>query len=334
MKDYLSNDKMALKPKTDYRKPFLEFDFHGVEVGIGEYEEGPTGCTVIQILKDNMMYVDVRGGAVGVIGQHWGFTNAVCLSGGSLYGFEAISGVTAELLKQNSYSPDWEKIPIVNGAIIFDVGFRGNTIYPDKELGRAAVSTVREGILPIGNQGAGKSATVGKTLDYNSAQLGGQGGAFKQIGDTKILVCTVVNSVGAILNKKGEIVRGFWDNSKKQRINLLNEISKKFEIKNNNKEQKTTTKNTTLTVVITNQKMDRYGLTQMGRQVHTSMARAINPFHTITDGDVLFMISTNEVENKKLDLTSLGAVASEVAWNAVLSCYEENQKGQIYKAID
>lgn len=334
MKDYLSNDKMDLKPKTDYREPFLKFDFPGIKVGIGEYEEGPTGCTVIQVLKNNMMYVDVRGGAVGVIGQHWGFTNAVCFSGGSLYGFEAISGVTAELLKQNNYSPDWETIPIVNGAIIFDVGFRANTIYPDKELGRLAVSSAREGILPIGNQGAGKSATVGKNLDYNSAQLGGQGGAFKQIGDTKIFVCTVVNSVGAIMNKKGEIVRGFWDDSKEQRLDLLKEISKKSENENNKKEQNATTKNTTLTVVITNQKMDRYGLTQMGRQVHTSMARAINPFHTITDGDVLFMISTNEVEIKKLDLTSLGVVASEVAWDAVLSCYEENQKGKVYKKID
>jgi L-aminopeptidase/D-esterase-like protein len=334
MSDYLSNDMIELEPKTDYRDPFLEFDFPGIKIGIGEYEEGPTGCTVILIEKDNSMYVDVRGGAVGVIGQHWGLTNAVCLSGGSLYGFEAVAGVTAELLKQNNYSPDWDKIPIVNGAIIFDLGFRKNTIYPDKELGRAAVRTARKSILPIGNQGAGKTPTAGKALKYDLAQLAGQGGAFKQIGETRILVCTVVNAVGVIKNKKGEIVRGAWDDSKKQRIDYLQDISEKFPSENQHKGKKPISENTTLTVVITNQKLDGYSLKQLGRQVHTSMARAIDPFHTITDGDVLFMISTNEVENKNLDLSSLGILASDVVWDAILSCYEENQKGQVYKKIE
>ncbi len=331
MKEYLSNEIMELKPKTDYREPFIKFDFPGVKVGIGEYEEGPTGCTVFQIMKDNMMHVDVRGGAVGVIGQHWTSANAVCFSGGTLFGFEAIAGVTAELLKKNNYSPDWDKVPIVPGAIIFDIGFRGNTIYPDKELSRAAVRTAREGILPIGNQGAGKTPTVGKTVNYNHAQLGGQGGAFRQVGETKILISTVVNSVGAIMNREGEIVRGFWDNSKKRHIDIMNDISKEFEKDDStNNEQQTITQNTTLTIVITNQKMDEFTLRQIARQIHTSMSRAIHPFHTITDGDVLFMISTNEIENKQLDFTKFGLIASEVAWDAVLSCFEENQTGQIY----
>lgn len=39
------------------------------------------------------------------------------------------------------------------------------------------------------------------------------------------------------------------------------------------------------------------------------MARAIYPFHTIFDGDVLFFVSMNEVENPKLDPTHLGLYA-------------------------
>jgi L-aminopeptidase/D-esterase-like protein len=44
------------------------------------------------------------------------------------------------------------------------------------------------------------------------------------------------------------------------------------------------------------------------------MARAIYPFHTMDDGDVLFMASTNEVDNSDLDASHLGLFASELAW--------------------
>ena len=57
-------------------------------------------------------------------------------------------------------------IPIVAGAIIFDWGPRDNAVYPDKELGRAALRAAREGVFPLGPHGAGRSATVGKVFDY------------------------------------------------------------------------------------------------------------------------------------------------------------------------
>jgi len=54
------------------------------------------------------------------------------------------------------------------------------------------------------------------------------------------------------------------------------------------------------------------------------MARAIQPFHSFGDGDVLFAVTTNEVEkNSLLNLTDLGPLASELAWDAVLSCFQE-----------
>ena len=48
------------------------------------------------------------------------------------------------------------------------------------------------------------------------------------------------------------------------------------------------TRHTTLTVLVTNVAFPRELLRQLGRQVHSSMARAIQPFHTPEDGDVLF----------------------------------------------
>ena len=41
-----SNEDYQLQPKTDFGGPALEFDFPGVKIGIAEYEEGATGCTV------------------------------------------------------------------------------------------------------------------------------------------------------------------------------------------------------------------------------------------------------------------------------------------------
>jgi L-aminopeptidase/D-esterase-like protein len=49
------------------------------------------------------------------------------------------------------------------------------------------------------------------------------------------------------------------------------------------------------------------------------MARAIQPFHTLADGDVLYAVTTEEVELEALDPTGLALAASEVAWDAVLS---------------
>jgi L-aminopeptidase/D-esterase-like protein len=49
------------------------------------------------------------------------------------------------------------------------------------------------------------------------------------------------------------------------------------------------------------------------------MARAIQPFHTLVDGDVLFAVSTNEVDDPAVDSIGLGVVASELAWDAVLA---------------
>jgi len=63
-------------------------------------------------------------------------------------------------------------------------------------------------------------------------------------------------------------------------------------------------------------------LRQLSKQIHTSMARAIYPFHTIDDGDVLFMATTNDVEDPIVDPGLIGLVSSELAWDAVLNCFE------------
>src|SRR5439155_23724482 len=79
---------------------------------------------------------------------------------------------------------------------------------------------------------------------------------------------------------------------------------------------------TTLSLVVTNQKLDRLQLQSVGRQVHASMARGIQPFHARWDGDVNYMVSTQEVANDDLDEVTLGELASDATWDAILRSYD------------
>ena len=48
------------------------------------------------------------------------------------------------------------------------------------------------------------------------------------------------------------------------------------------------------------------------------MAKVIDPFHTPWDGDVLFAVSTREMEKpEKFDVANLGVIASDLLRTAV-----------------
>ena len=307
----VSNDTASLRPRTEFEGPELRFDFPGLRIGVAEYEEGPTGCTVFHLPPGGAACaVDVRGGSPGTIGGYeW--THAICLAGGSLYGLEATCGVAAELKAMRGHTVGWTDIELVFGAIIYDFGPRENSIYPDRELGRAALRAAREGVFPLGARGAGRSATVGKTFAYEEGEQAGQGGAFREVGPTKLAVFTVVNAFGAVVDRKGSVVRGHLDRATGARAPLVERLEEQL--------PKAVPGSTTLTVVVTNQRLEPRELRQLGVQVHTSMARAIQPFHALVDGDVLYTVSTADVENPELASTSLGVLASELAWDAVLA---------------
>ena len=296
----------------------LHFDFPGLRVGVAEYEEGPTGCTVFHLPPGGAACsVDIRGGSPGTIGNYeW--AHAVCFAGGSLYGLEAACGVSAELMAMRGYTVGWTDVELTLGAIVYDFGRRDNAVYPDAELGRAALRAAREGVFPLGRRGAGRSVTVGKTFGLEQGEFSGQGGAFRIIGSTRIAVFTVVNAFGAIIDRDGNVVRGHYDPERGTRSPLVEALEAQL--------PQAAPGNTTLTLVITNQRLTRRELKQLGVQVHASLARAIQPFHALVDGDVLYTVSTREVENDDLPSLSLGLLASELAWDAVLSCVDDESE--------
>jgi L-aminopeptidase/D-esterase-like protein len=181
--DDVTNTAQSLTPRTELTGRTLELDFPALHVGVAEYEEGPTGCTVFLFPEGAATAIDARGGLVGKTGDYeW--NHAICLAGGSLYGLEAATGVAAELNARHGHSLD--RMALVSGAIIFDYGWRQNRIYPDMALGRAALLAARPGAFPLGARGAGRSAGCGAVLDFDRKERSGQGGAFRQIGPTKL----------------------------------------------------------------------------------------------------------------------------------------------------
>lgn len=314
----ISNDNTELIPTTQMKGKTISFDFPSLKIGIAEYEEGPTGCTVFYFPNEATAAVDVRGGSPSTFttdnhnllaGERK--LDAVCFTGGSVHGLEATTGVTSALLQIKGYSTSW--MPKVVGATIYDFVVRENAIYPDKLLGKMAFESAQSNIFPVGRQGAGRSAIVGK--GYKQWEFSGQGGAFREIGSTKMAAFSVVNAMGAIYNREGKVVRGFVDgNGYRQPIqDLLAETEQSLILKE---------QNTTLTLVVTNQILPAVYMRHLSKQIHSSMARAIYPFHSIYDGDVLFFVSTNEVENPNLDPALLGLYASEVVWDAVLNSFD------------
>ena len=316
----LTNDNTHLIPKTAFEGPVLEFDFPSLHIGVAEYEEGPTGCTVFYFPNGAKSVVDIRGGMPGTIqgiAAADGGISAICFAGGSLYGLEAATGVSAEIFAQSSYPGIYS----VRGAIIYDF-FRANWIYPDKTLGRAAVRAAKPGIFPLGARGAGRSATCGKwLLKPFESESAGQGGAFRQVGPTKVAVFSVVNSLGAIMDRQGNVVRGHYNPQTGKRHTLRDAMN--LPPPDDNKTNPSGG-NTTLTLVVTNQKLDMAELHQLAKHVHSSMTRAIYPFHTSVDGDVLYAVTTDEVENPDINHFVLSHIASELAWDAVLTCFKKD----------
>ncbi len=325
-------DQNGLVANTAIDAPVLTFDWPAIEVGIGSYEEGPTGVTVIRFPKRVSMAVDVRGGGPGTVntdllrlGYSRPFGDAIVFSGGSAYGEEAITAVATGLKDDGVRSGDFLDVAIVPGAIIYDFGGRRlNEIYPDKRLAQAALRAVRPGVFPLGAQGAGRMAMQGSFFGCNAHS--GQGGAFREVGAVKIAAFTVVNAYGAVTDRAGRLVAcnkpKSWGNltmTSELLRNLPRSLKADWDAAAAASPDAGGTRNTTISLIVTNQKLDYASLQRLAVQVHTSMARAIQPFSTENDGDTLYAASTQEIDSNEFNPVTLTTIASVTGLNSLLS---------------
>jgi L-aminopeptidase/D-esterase-like protein len=332
-------DQTALAPRVNEGSRMLRFDWPMLRIGTAEYAEGPTGVTVIHFQQRSSVAVDVRGGGPGTVNTDYariGYDipelDAVVFSGGSFYGLENTTAVNTALKDDGIRDGNWDNIGFTVGAIIYDFGDRRlNEIYPDKRLAQAALRAARPGTFPLGAQGAGRMAKSGGLFGCNA--YSGQGGAFRQVGEIKIAAFVVVNAVGVVTTRDGRVAACYpdpkWPGEALRTNDLLAGYPKTrlegFATAPAVDDKK---RNTTVSLVVTNVKLPRAQLERLATQVHGSMSRGLQPFATEFDGDVLYAVSTNEVdhplyETGKTTNFDLDVLASELMWDAILSSVPE-----------
>ena len=125
-------------------------DIKGIEVGHYTDKEARTGCTVVMCRGGAVGGVDVRGSAPGTRETDLmrGYNSveriqAVMLSGGSAYGLDAASGAMQYLEEQGiGENVGVGVVPIVPGAVIFDLAVGDPKTRPGKAEGYAASTII------------------------------------------------------------------------------------------------------------------------------------------------------------------------------------------------
>lgn len=327
----------ALTPVINSAGRTLEFDWPLLRIGTGEYQEGPTGVTVFHFGRKVLGAVDVRGGGPGTVNTDYlrlGYEapelDSVVFAGGSWYGLEATTAVATALKDDGIRDGGWTNLALSVGAIIYDLGDRRlNEIYPDKQLAQAAFRAARPGVFPLGAYGAGRSARSGGYFGCNAHS--GQGGAFRQIGELKIAAFTVGNALGVVTTRDGRIAACYADATWPRDLRTIDLVAALPDSRKPGWPGPTlhgdAKRNTTISLVVTNQKMNPAELQRFAVQVHTSMARGIQPFATEFDGDVLYAVSTGELQSKPgaptITSADIGIIASDLMWDAILASVPE-----------
>lgn len=292
-------------------------DINGIQVGQAENQEAGTGCTVILCKEGATAGVDVRGG--GPATRETDLLNpinmvekihGVMLSGGSAYGLDAASGAM-QYLEENDCGFDMDvcKVPIVCGASLFDLSVGNPHIRPDKSMGYQACIDSENHQFLQGNHGAGTGASVGKLLGFDKAMKSGIGTYGVQVEDLKVACVCAVNACGNVVDyKTNEPLAGVYQSE----LNTL--ITYEDLLAQLHKLRKLHDGNTTIACVVTNAKLNKAQCTKIAGIAHNGYARAIRPVHTMSDGDTIFVLSTNEVEATP---DEVGILATEVIATAI-----------------
>ncbi|MHA7268297.1 P1 family peptidase [Arthrobacter sp. HLT1-20] len=233
-----------------------------------------SGVSVVLPPPGTIGSVDVRGGGPGTHETDAldpttmvSAVDAVVLTGGSAYGLAAAGGVQRWCEENGRGFPvPGGVVPIVPAAAIFDLGRGGDfTARPDASMGYEAAldaaSTAEGSDVERGNVGAGTGAAIGA-----GTFKGGLGTAALQLTGPNAHI--VVGAL-AVVNAAGIPWRpGTAPPPAGEGLN------------------------TTLVVVATNATLSVAEAKRTATAAHAGMARALNPVHTLADGDTIFTLAT------------------------------------------
>lgn len=303
-------------------------DVTGLTVGNAEDSTVRTGVTVLLCDAPCKASVDIRGGAPGsreidVLAPDnlVGAADALVLSGGSVFGLDAASGVVAGLAAMGrgfEVAPGAPRAPIVPEVILFDLINGGDKNWdtpPYARLGREALLHAGKDFA-LGNAGAGYGAIAG-------AYKGGLGSAsaISESGFT-IGALVAVNSVGS------PIIPGtdaFWA----WPFEMNDEFGGKMPEKKPEhlsalpKDMKGMIRpegNTTIAILATDADLSQAELKRLAIMAADGFARALRPSHSPFDGDSIFTVSTGKrlvAEPRAVNLLELGSLAADVMARAI-----------------
>jgi L-aminopeptidase/D-esterase-like protein len=268
------------------------------DMSVGHWTDaaGRTGCTVVLVPGGAVPGVDVRGGAPGTLGTDElrpGMTaeraHAILLTGGSAFGLAAAAGVMRYLDEHGvGFAIGTARVPIVAGAVIFDLLTGDARARPDAAAGYAACRAAT-GHPAVGAVGAGTGATVAKA-GGGPPRPGGVGIASAPAGAATVAAVMVANSVG-----------GIWDDERHEWIARPapgeggQAPGEGAPTPGEGGPGPVAGANTTIGVVVTDAELTKEQANRVAAVAHDGIARAVRPAHTRYDGDTIFCLATGAV---------------------------------------
>ena len=278
----------------------------GVRVGHWTDDEARTGCTVVLLPEGNVTSGEVRGGAPGtrefalleptkLVRQ----VDAVVLTGGSAFGLASCDGVMAWLEERGRGFPTSAgPVPIVVGMVLFDLAVGDGSVRPTVASGRAACEAATDDVVD-GRVGAGAGLTFAKWRGREHAQDGGLGYAVEHHSDLVVGALVAVNAVGDALDPTVEPAQRPSPPAPAPAVSAFT--------------------NTTVGAVVTNATLDKAGCLLVAQSAHDGLARALEPAHTMADGDAFVASALGQVEAPVEHVRLLAARAVEAAIRRVAS---------------
>jgi len=299
----------------------------GFEIGHAHDLEALTGCTVVLAPEGAVCGVDVRGSAPGTRETDLldpsnlvEKVHAVLLAGGSAFGLDAAAGVSRWLEERGyGFETGFAKVPIVPGAVLYDLALGRPDRRPDAAMGYAACEDARhrsEGRSDVpleGNVGAGAGASVGKLLGPFQATKTGVGATFLAgAGGLVVGAAVAVNAFGDVRDPvTGEIVAGTrnptggWLDTTAALTGGSGETP--FGLG----------RNTTIGVVVTNATLSKAQARKVAQMAHDGLALTISPVHTMFDGDAIFTMGSGRL-NTPVEVSVIGTLAVRAVAGAVV----------------
>jgi L-aminopeptidase/D-esterase-like protein len=307
-------------------------DAGGLRVGHFTDSRRPTGCTVILFDQPARAGVDYNGSApaesLGVTLQPTSpldRIHAIFLTGGGPMGLGASAGVV-RFLEEQRVGYDWGvpnvRVPIVVSAAIDDLAIGDGRIRVGADEAYRACQSATTTAVVEGSAGVGAGATVGKLFVGRgmAGMKGGVGCASIRLGQVVISALVVVNAAGDIVDwRRSTIVAGARTGDGRGFARTVDVLRRDLETRGAANAQLADgpLRATTLGVIATNVAFTKTELTKLAMMANTGAARAIDPYHTQSDGDQMLAVSTGALP-ANASLTAFGAVAAEVVADAIM----------------